>query len=188
MRTEPTIISRAQWTTQAWKNGGGITHEVFRWRAPTTRDMDAFDLRVSVAEVSGAQPFSLFPGFWRTLIALEDNDLRLADVAAGRAVPMSKHHAFHFSGDAAMATEGTGRALDFNVMSRAGNRAHVEVSRAESNPMRARNLIVFALGPTTLREEGGAQHALHLFDALIAIGAEADVTYSASAPVVWVRF
>ncbi len=53
-------LERSAWRTQLWKNGGGITHEI--WRSP---DRDDPDLRVSLAEVAASGPFSLFPGYRR---------------------------------------------------------------------------------------------------------------------------
>ena len=53
-------IARTQWTSQPWKNGRGITHEIVRWP-----EGDAYDVRVSLAEDTEAATFSLFPGYTR---------------------------------------------------------------------------------------------------------------------------
>lgn len=54
------VIERVAWRTQPWKNGGGITHEI--WRTPEHGD---YDVRVSLAEVTQSGPFSQFPGYRR---------------------------------------------------------------------------------------------------------------------------
>jgi hypothetical protein len=53
-------IERAAWRTQPWKNGGGVTHEL--WRSP---DREDYDVRASLAEVAASGPFSVFPGYRR---------------------------------------------------------------------------------------------------------------------------
>jgi environmental stress-induced protein Ves len=54
-------IPNSAWRAQPWKNGRGITHEI--WRVP---DGDGdYDLRVSLAEVTQSGLFSEFPGYRR---------------------------------------------------------------------------------------------------------------------------
>lgn len=180
-QTGSRLVRRREWTTQAWKNGAGITHEVLRWSL-TPPAADEYDVRLSVAEVEGAQPFSAFPGYHRSLICLETSSLLLGSA------PMVKLQAFHFPGDVPMATHGTGRATDFNVISRQARPARVEVSVEESDgsPVhRARPLAVFALEATVLRSEG-VERVLEPFDTWVEL--EGGVAYQASAPVVWIRF
>ncbi len=50
------LITPAEWRSQPWKNGLGVTHEVWR-------DRDDYDVRVSVAEDVTPAPFSRFPGY-----------------------------------------------------------------------------------------------------------------------------
>ena len=50
---------------QPWKNGGGITRELFTW--PTAQD---WLVRISVADVEKDGPFSAFPGIKRTICVL----------------------------------------------------------------------------------------------------------------------
>jgi len=54
------VIAPDSWRAQPWKNGAGITHEI--WRAPEHGD---YDVRVSVAEVTQTGGFSQFPGYRR---------------------------------------------------------------------------------------------------------------------------
>lgn len=56
-----------------WKNGGGITHEVFRVPAMG----DPFLWRVSIAQIDASGPFSQFDGFTRTLVLLQGAGVRL---------------------------------------------------------------------------------------------------------------
>lgn len=54
------VIAQDAWRAQTWKNGAGITHEI--WRTPDDGD---FDIRVSVAQVTRSGAFSQFPGYRR---------------------------------------------------------------------------------------------------------------------------
>jgi environmental stress-induced protein Ves len=56
----PRIIAPAEFRTQPWKNGGGVTDEIVRWP-----DSAVYDVRVSLAEVRAPGPFSRFPGYRR---------------------------------------------------------------------------------------------------------------------------
>lgn len=62
MSVSMSVISQPDWTPQPWKNGGGTTHEI--WRVP---ERDDYDLRISLATVEAAGPFSKFPGYRRWL-------------------------------------------------------------------------------------------------------------------------
>lgn len=64
------LITPAEWKSQPWKNGLGVTHEVWR-------DRDDYDLRVSVAEDTTPAPFSRFPGYHRWSILLEPAPITL---------------------------------------------------------------------------------------------------------------
>jgi len=175
-------IERSAWRPQPWINGGGVTHEVWRWAAAGMAD-DAHDLRLSVAEIDGAQPFSAFPGFDRWLVPLEPSALTL--VLAGAPAPMAAHHLFAFPGEAPAETRGHGRALDFNVIARRA-RGPVDVTvgtAAEVQPRR--HLAVFALADTTLDGAGGPQLRCH--DTWIQLAAPAGPR-AATAPVVWIAF
>lgn len=66
------MIAPADWRSQPWKNGKGVTHEV--WRSP---DRDDYDVRVSVAEDTTPAPFSRFPGYHRWSILLEPAPITL---------------------------------------------------------------------------------------------------------------
>ena len=72
------LITPAEWKAQPWKNGLGVTHEV--WRSPASTG--EYDVRVSVAEDTTPAPFSRFPGYrrWSTLIEPAPITLRIDGV------------------------------------------------------------------------------------------------------------
>jgi len=94
-----------------WKNGGGVTRELFRLGPP-----EAMQLRLSQATVSRSGPFSAYPGLARHLVLLEGEGLALT--LNGRPVLLDSPHAvFHFQGeDRVEAKLITGPVEDFNVM------------------------------------------------------------------------
>ncbi len=55
------IVPESRWISQAWKNGGGVTHEIVRWPAGA----DPYDVRISLARDERDAPFSTFPGYRR---------------------------------------------------------------------------------------------------------------------------
>ena len=58
-----------------WKNGGGTTAEIAAF--PDGAGFNAFDWRISLAEVASDGPFSAFPGIDRTLMLVEGARLAL---------------------------------------------------------------------------------------------------------------
>jgi len=67
------IIRRSSVKPSAWKNGGGVTHELMRVPAGDA----AFRWRVSIAQVDVSGPFSDFAGYRRTLVLLRGAGVRL---------------------------------------------------------------------------------------------------------------
>lgn len=68
----PRIVTPAQFRSQPWKNGGGVTHEIVRWpdrggdnAGDDAGDNDAYDVRISIADDRAPGPFSRFPGYRR---------------------------------------------------------------------------------------------------------------------------
>ena len=57
---------------EAWRNGGGLTRTLLTWPQP-----EDWTLRVSVADILGAGPFSPWPAHWRGLAVLEGAGVRL---------------------------------------------------------------------------------------------------------------
>lgn len=66
------IIRRQDAVAQAWRNGGGVTHELLR-EPPE----GAFVLRLSIAEIAADGEFSEFHGIDRVIALLEGDGCRL---------------------------------------------------------------------------------------------------------------
>lgn len=146
-----------------WKNGGGVTREL--WRAPEAGD---FRLRVSVAEVAAAGPFSRFDGVERVITLLHGAGFRLRgptwtiDLRSGSAP-------FRFAGDEPVdCTLLEGPITDVNVMWTRALGSFV-VRRRRSGRVAAGAVIV-GLG----RREVGVAGAKVWLDAgdVLALGAE----------------
>jgi hypothetical protein len=126
------------WRTQPWKNGGGVTHEILRWP-----DVDDYDVRISVAEVARSGPFSLFPGYWRTIIMIGSAPIELAmgkpsqlaaltgpGVRVGRLSEIG--HALTIDGNHLIdATLPAGPTTLFNVISRADLPVNIGIGRPD---------------------------------------------------------
>jgi len=79
----PRILVPAEFRSQPWKNGGGVTHEIVRWPDPAaTRGAsgDDYEIRISIADDRTAGPFSRFPGYRRWSFLAADAPIVL-DVA-----------------------------------------------------------------------------------------------------------
>lgn len=63
----------SQFTRMPWKNGGGVTHEIFRF----PEGSEPWHWRISVAEVSSNGAFSAFPGCTRSLTLLSGEGMKL---------------------------------------------------------------------------------------------------------------
>jgi environmental stress-induced protein Ves len=70
------LVSLDAAAAQAWRNGGGVTRELLAW--PDAAD---WRVRLSVADVVAAGPFSRFPGIERWFAVLEGDGvvLEMAD-------------------------------------------------------------------------------------------------------------
>lgn len=69
------ILKNDDFKVMPWKNGGGISIELYK--IPHSSDSDRFYFRLSVANVEMDGPFSLFPGIDRSLVCLSGNGFRL---------------------------------------------------------------------------------------------------------------
>lgn len=99
-----------------WKNGGGVTTEVFVFPAGAT--LETFELRVSRARVEKDGPFSFFPGVDRSLVVLEGDGMEL-DVEGTSITLRAGDAPFVFAGERAITASLLGGPLtDFNVMTR----------------------------------------------------------------------
>ncbi|MCJ8141393.1 HutD family protein [Ancylobacter sp. A5.8] len=152
-----------------WKNGGGSTTQIAV--APEGAGLEAFDWRVSMADVAGDGPFSSFPGIDRTLAILSGAGMRL-DIA-GRASLELKAASAPAAFPADVPTAATlidGPIRDLNVMTRRGGFAH-KVTRHEaravvSAPAGGFTLVLSRMAGLVVAEAAGAAVELGLDDAV----------------------
>lgn len=98
---------------QPWKNGGGQTRELFVWPPG-----GPWSLRISVADIRAAGPFSPFPGVERWFTVLEGDGVVLT-FAQRRAVLDTGSAPLHFDGSDAPDCElSGGPSRDLNLMVR----------------------------------------------------------------------
>jgi environmental stress-induced protein Ves len=147
------ILRAAQRSAVAWKNGGGLTHEVAVH--PPGSDLDSFDWRVSLAEVRQGGPFSVFPGVDRHLALISGRlELSIAGRDALTLAPDSLP--LVFAGDVpASAAPVQAPVRDLNVMTRRG-RCQARLTRhsvagATTAKLEAPITLIVALAPLRLR-------------------------------------
>lgn len=116
MPTSPRLIPANEYRRERWKNGLGWTREIVR-----VPDSDAWDWRLSIAEIERDAAFSSFPGVDRELVLLRGNGLRLR-FDDGRSVDlMPPHERLRFAGEDVVVGELIdGTTHDFNLMWRRG--------------------------------------------------------------------
>ncbi|MEU9008209.1 HutD family protein [Streptomyces sp. NPDC048479] len=110
------VLRAADRTAVPWKNGGGVTREVAA--SPEGAPMDAFDWRISLADVGADGPFSAFPDVDRTLTVVEGAGMDLT-VGGKRMLADERYRPYDFPGD--VETDGgllAGPVVNFNVMRR----------------------------------------------------------------------
>ena len=110
---EVTLIPANEYRRERWKNGLGWTREIVR--APP--DAEAWDWRLSIAEVAKDGPFSTFPDVDRELVLLAGDGMRLV-FDDGEHVELSPpHDRVRFAGERALRSELiSGPTQDFNLM------------------------------------------------------------------------
>lgn len=103
------IIRRHQWTEQAWKNGRGVTREIFR--SPVEGE---FDWRISMADLRDSGAFSQFPGIDRHLLLWEGEAVELH--WPDRSLKLNPGEVVQFSGDEPCSANVVAPSTDLNVM------------------------------------------------------------------------
>ena len=88
------VLRAADYPTQPWKNGGGLTREILKVPAEGTD----FDWRLSLATVAAAGPFSSFAAYQRTLVLVDGAGVALDFGAHGRAVLRTRGESAAFDG------------------------------------------------------------------------------------------
>jgi environmental stress-induced protein Ves len=177
------IIRFAEVRTEPWRNGGGVTRELASHPKAASAQDGAWDWRVSIADISKAGDFSVFPGMERVLTVI-DGELLLLTVD-GAEHPLEKYRPFRFSGEAS--THGalpTGDIRDLNVITRTGTfkgyTSIIELSKKRAHPVFEGQLAVLLQGQATVspgaaeEPEGGEppalateQQALNRYDAVV---------------------
>lgn len=112
----PRVLRAAGRATAPWRNGGGVTREIAVW--PEGAASDAFDWRISLADVAADGPFSAFPGVHRTLTVVEGEGMDLI-VGGEHHIVDEPYWPYDFPGD--LQTVGHllgGPVVNFNVMYR----------------------------------------------------------------------
>jgi hypothetical protein len=67
------IVTPGELRALPWKNGAGVTHEIVRWP-----DSEDYTVRISLAELRCAAPFSRFPGYRRWSFLAGDAPITLS--------------------------------------------------------------------------------------------------------------
>ncbi len=110
-------ISADQVTPQRWRNNGGWTRELLAWP-----NADDWVLRISVADVDAAGPFSVFEGVDRWIGVVQGQGMRLRhDPAAPWRTITPADGLYAFQGDDATDCELlAGPIRDLNIMLKRG--------------------------------------------------------------------
>jgi uncharacterized protein len=112
---------------QRWRNGGGWTQQLLTW-PPGSSD---WQMRISLATISAAGPFSSFPGVRRTLALVSGAGLLLTLDGQEHCLQVGSD-ALQFDGAAtAHAAPLDGETTDLNLMTRQG---HGELLRTAGTP------------------------------------------------------
>lgn len=146
---------------QTWRNGGGVTRELLAWSAGEVRADTgvAWELRVSVADITRDGPFSAFPGIRRCFAVLEGDGVELMLDGQARRLT-SVDDPLGFDGAAAPGCRLLGGATrDLNLMVRASvgrarmARAAPGVPQERRGPWQG----VYVHGPAAIDLGQGAQ-------------------------------
>lgn len=109
----PDFVDYAAISPQLWKNGRGITRNLFD---DSDRD-GAWTWRISIAEITGSQPYSAYPGVRRGQVALGPGDVQLTINGEPTLLPVEGIIVFDGE-DEVSATPHEAGFLDLNVMTR----------------------------------------------------------------------
>jgi uncharacterized protein len=166
------IIRFADLKPEPWRNGGGVTRQIAGSAgaaAAPARD-SAWDWRVSIAEVTKAGDFSLFPGMERVLTVVEGELLLLT--VDGAEQPLEKYRPFRFPGGAATTCAlPTGDVRNLNVITRMGNckgfTSIIEISKKRAHPLFAGQFGILLQGQATAADETHEPEVLNRYDAVV---------------------
>jgi environmental stress-induced protein Ves len=166
------VLRAADRIATPWKNGGGVTREVAIF--PPGADLNAFEWRISLAEIEADGPFSPFVGVDRVLTVIQGEGLFLT--VDGRLLAMdAASPPLAFAGEAEVTARLTGGSIsDLNLMVRRDTwRARVRrqtLAGAGEVAAKARVTLVLALDPLRIMRPGGAIDLLPLDAVLLENG------------------
>jgi environmental stress-induced protein Ves len=151
------VLRAADRIATPWKNGGGVTREVAVF--PPGAAMDAFEWRVSLAEIAADGAFSTFPGVDRVLTVIEGQGLML-DVGGRLLALDAASPPLAFAGDAEVSARLTdGPIRDLNLMVRRGvwraRTRRLTVAGAAEVAAKGAATLVLALDALRIARPGG---------------------------------
>jgi environmental stress-induced protein Ves len=141
-------FTKDRFNVMPWKNGGGITTELYRLNM--THQLD-YDFRLSVATINQSGPFSLFPEIDRHLVLLKGDGVSLT-LNSKNIILTQNSEALTFKGeDSIFCTLLSGAVIDFNVMiNRHWGRAHVKKSTGRNVICEGDFTFIYSLASETL--------------------------------------
>ena len=152
------ILQPSQVTPEPWANGGGRTRTLLAWPDP-----GHWAVRISVADVEKAGPFSVFAGVDRWFAVLQGDGVNLTTGGQAPVVVRAADEEMHtFPGDVATNCALLGEATrDLNVMVRRGE-ARATIRRLRDGDLRssAELLACFVCEDAELANDAGAPIAL----------------------------
>ena len=160
------VVRFAQLTASPWPNCGGVTREVVSAGASGPQ---AFDWRISIADVSEPGPFSTFPGVDRILTVVEGERMDL--VVDGVEHVLGLHEPFSFDGASRTSCSRlAGPVRDLNVMTRSDRLSATVAIRnlSETRPIAVdgSQVLVLLTGSAVVVGADGSRADLHLLDAV----------------------
>ena len=113
------VIPAASYRRERWRNGAGWTRQVHA--QPSASAGDAWDWRISIAEIEADAAFSGFPGVERILVLLQGEGLRLRFDDGEVQTLLPPYQRLRFAGERGVRGELVdGATTDFNLMWRRG--------------------------------------------------------------------
>jgi uncharacterized protein len=144
-----TLVALEESPAQPWRNGGGLTRELLAWP-----DANDWRVRLSVADVASAGPFSRFLGSERWFAVLDGDGVVLRD-------PLGEHHLtqdsepFRFDGGLRIDCSLVGGPTrDFNLMALPGRARMQRVPRMATFRAQAAALLALYTHDEPARLEG----------------------------------
>jgi uncharacterized protein len=176
------IVRKSSFTSVAWKNGGGITHEAVR--VPETGD--AFRWRVSIAHIDSSGPFSDFSGYQRIMVLLRGTGVTLRFNAGESRELRSVGQLVEFDGAGQTYCELLdGPCVDLNLMVAASISVEARVTRLDAGIAVAATpdqvTVVFGVDdPLLLESDAGESTTLEPWDLAVIRGSGARLNRVAS--------